>query len=136
VAQLFSLGIITLMKNTFALLTIILLALCSYGQSQPKYIVLTSRDVDTNSVRLISQPTNLVQGVAFRYVGKTPVQIKAIHDSQPHFKIMRNGVVVAETLGPSSCAGCIDKHTNYVGLVLFFGKYEEGKAAQSALRGG
>ena len=123
------------MKSTFALLTIVFVALCSYGQSQPKNITLTLHDVDPNSVRLITQPTNLVQGVAFRYVGKTPAQIKAIHDSQPHFKIVRDGVVVAETLGPASCGGCIDKHTNYVGLVLSFGKYDEAKAAVSALRG-
>jgi hypothetical protein len=121
------------MKSAFLLLSVLLMAFCSQGQSQRPVIILTSHDVDTNSVRLITPPTTSDQNVVFRYVGKTSTEIKAIHDSHPRFKIMQDGVVVAETYG--GCGGWVDKQTNYVGLVLIFSKYDEGKAAEKALRG-
>jgi hypothetical protein len=121
-------------KTTFLLLTILLTAFCSQGQSQRPIIILTSHDVDTNSVRLITQATTLVQNVVFRYAGKTSAEIKSIRDSHPRAKIMREGVVVAETVD-GGCAGYCDKHTNYIGLILIFSKYDEGKAAEKALRG-
>jgi hypothetical protein len=122
------------MKTTFLLFTILLAAFCSQGQSQRPVIILTSHDVDTNSVRLITQPTTSVQNVVFRYAGKTSTEIEAIRDSHPRAKIMRDGVVVAETVD-GGCAGYCDKQTNYIGLVLIFRKFDEGKAAEKALRG-
>ena len=122
------------MKTTFLLFTIFLVAFCSQGQSQRPIIILTTHDVDTNSVRLITQPTASVQNVVFRYADKTSAEIEAIRDSHPRAKIIRDGIVVAETVD-GGCAGYCDKHTNYIGLVLIFSKYDEGKAAEKALRG-
>jgi len=122
------------MKRTFLLPLILLTGFCLYGQSQLQYIILTSHDVDTNSVHLITQPTTPVQNVMFRYAGKTSAEIKAIIDSHPRAKIMRDGVVVAETVD-GGCGGYVDKHTNYIGLTLIFSKYDEAKAAEKALRG-
>ena len=121
------------MKTKLLLLSFILVAFCSQGQSQPRFIVLTSHDVDTNSVHLITQPSTPVQNVVFRYVGKTSEEIRAIRDSHPRAKIMRDGVVVAETVD-GGCGGYVDKHTNFVGLVLIFHKYDQAKAAEKALR--
>jgi hypothetical protein len=123
------------MKSTFLVMTVFLVAFCLHGQSQSQYIILTSHDVDTNSVHLITQPTTSGQNVLFRYVGKTPAEIKTIMDSHPRAKIMQDGVVVAETV-EGGCGGYVDKHTNYVGLTLIFSKYDEAKAAEKALRGG
>ena len=120
------------MKSTFALLTILLGAFCSHGQTQAPCISLTSNDVDTNSVRLITQPTDTYQNVVFRYADKTSAEIKAIRDTHPRAKIMQDGIVVAEAVG---CGGLTENHTNYIGLVLIFSKYDEGKTAEKALRG-
>jgi len=120
------------MKITFPLLTILLGAFCSHGQTQRPFITLTSDDADTNSVRLISQPTTSVQNVVFRYADKTSAEIKAILDTHPRAKIMRDGIVVAEAVG---CGGIVDHHTNHIGLVLIFHKYDEAKVAEKALRG-
>lgn len=122
------------MKTKLLFLTFVLTAICSQGQDQPRFIVLTSHDVDTNSVRLITQPSTPVQNVVFRYVGKTSAEIKAIRDSHPRAEIMQDGVVVAETID-GGCGGYVDKHTNFVGLVLIFTKYDQAKAAEKALRG-
>jgi len=122
------------MKRTFLLLTVLLAAFCSHGQSQPQFIILTSHDVVTNSVHLITTPDTPVQNVLFRYVGKTSAEIKTIANSHPRAKIMRDGVVVAETVD-GGCGGYVDKHTNYIGLTLIFSKYDEAKVAEKALRG-
>ena len=111
------------MKRTFLLPLILLTGFCLYGQSQLQYIILTSHDVDTNSVHLITQPTTPVQNVMFRYAGKTSAEIKAIIDSHPRAKIMRDGVVVAETVD-GGCGGYVYKHTNYIGLTFIFSKYD------------
>jgi hypothetical protein len=122
------------MKSIFFLLLVLLMAFCLYGQSQPQFIILASQDVNTNSVHLITSPDTPVQNVTFRYVGKSSEEIKAILDSHPRAKIMRDGVVVAETID-GGCGGYVDGHTNYVGLVLVFSKYDQAKLAEKALRG-
>jgi hypothetical protein len=119
------------MKSTFLLLAILLGAFCSQAQTQRPFLILTSHDVDTNSVRLITQPTTPQQNVVFRYVGKSSAEIKAIRDNYPRARIMRDGVVVGEAV----CGGYVDRQTNFVGLVLIFEKYDEARAAEKALRG-
>jgi len=104
-----------------------------HTQSQRQFIVLTAQDVDTNSVRLIGPQSDSDDNVVFRYVSKTPAEIKAIVESHPSAKILRGSVVVAETVD-GGCAGLLDKQQNYIGLVLMFTNYDEGKAAARALR--
>lgn len=122
------------MKTNLLLLIFVLTAFWSRGQNPPRVIVLTSHDVDTNSVRLITPPSTPRQNVVFRYNGKTSKEIRAISDSHPHVKIMRDGMIMAETVD-GGCAGWVDKQTNFVGLVLIFNNYDQAKAAEKALRG-
>jgi len=103
--------------------------------SQAHFIILTSQDVKTNSVHLITTPAEGPnQDVLFKYADKTPAEIKAIANGQTTAKIMKDGVEVAETV-QGGCAGYLDKHTNYVGLDLIFGNYDEAKLAANTLRG-
>jgi hypothetical protein len=103
--------------------------------SQAHFIILTSQDVKTNSVHLITTPAEGPnQNVLFKYADKTPAEIKAIANGHPTAKIMKDGVEVAETV-QGGCAGYLDKHTNYVGLDLIFGNYDEAKLAANTMRG-
>jgi hypothetical protein len=104
------------------------------GQSQSQFIILTSQDVKTNTVHLITTSDTPVQNVMFKYAGKTSAEIKTIIDSHPRAKIMWDDVVMAETV-EGGCGGYVDKHTNYVGLVLIFSKYDQAKLAEKTLRG-
>ena len=102
---------------------------------QPRLIILTSQDVKTNSVQLITTPTeHPLQKVLFEYASKSPDEIKAIASSHPTVKIMKDGVEVAETaLGGS--VEYLDKKNICVGLDLIFETYDEAKLAANALRG-
>ena len=105
------------------------------AESQSQFIILTSQDVKTNSVHLSTTPAEGPnQNVLFKYADKSPDEIKAIVNSHPIAKIMKDGVEVAETV-QGGCGGYLDKHTNYVGLVLIFGKNDEAKLAANTLRG-
>jgi hypothetical protein len=133
VAQLFSLGHINMKTKCIVLLTF-LASYCLYGQSLLPVIVLTSRDVFTNSVHLRTPPTTPWQNVTFRYVGKSSTEVEAIVKSRPRcVRIMKDGVVVVETDG--GCTGYTDHKTNWVGLVLLFSKYDQAKLAAKTLRG-
>ena len=122
------------MKAKLLLLIFVLATVSLGGQGQLQSIVLTSRDVDTNSVRLISRTTESNQNVVFRYLGKSSAEIKAIRDNHPTVRIVRNGAIVAET-DPGACSGYVEHETNYVGLVLGFSQYDKAMAAAKALRG-
>jgi len=102
---------------------------------QPRLIILTSQDVKTNSVQLITTPTeHPLQKVLFEYASKSPDEIKAIASSHPTVKIMKDGVEVAETaLGGS--VEYLDKKNICVGLDLIFETYDEAKLAANTLRG-
>jgi hypothetical protein len=102
---------------------------------QPRLIILTSQDVKTNSVRLITTPAEgPSQNVVFKYADKSPAEIKAIANGQTMARIMKNGVEVAETV-QGGCAGYRDTNMNYVGLDLIFDKYDEAKLAANTLKG-
>jgi hypothetical protein len=101
----------------------------------PRLIILTPQDVKTNSVQLITTPTeHPLQKVLFEYASKSPEEIKAIANSHPTVKIMKDGVEVAETaLGASF--EYLDKNNTYIGLDLIFDTYEEAQLAAKTLRG-
>jgi len=103
--------------------------------SQAHFIILTSQDVKTNSVRLITGPAaGSSQNVLFKYASKSPAEIKAIANGQTTARIMKDGVEVAETV-QGGCAGYLDKNNTYIGLDLIFGNYDEAKLAANTLRG-
>jgi hypothetical protein len=122
------------MKSSCVALLTVLAICCLYGQSQLPPIVLTSKDVDKNSVRVITSPTNPKQNLVFHYIDKSSAEIQAIARIHPRGQVMKDGVVVAETVA-GGCGGYLNGTTNYVGLVLIFSNYEQAKLAEKALRG-
>ncbi len=105
------------------------------GPSSQPIIVLTSKDVDTNSVRVITQATSSVQNLVFRYVGKTSAEIEAIVHRHPQVQVVQDGRIVTATDG--GCGGLADDvhgQRNYVGLVLIFDNYDQAKLAEKTLR--
>ena len=94
-------------------------------------ILLSSHDVDTNSVRLCTQASNPVQNVTFRYINKSSAEIKRIAHTLDNVSIMKDGVSVAKTDGATGFM----HGTNYIGLVLVFSSYDEAKLAVETLRG-
>ncbi len=110
-------------------------ALCLHGQHQAADIVLTSKDVDPKSVRIITQPEQRIQNVVAHCVGKTSAEIKTICDNpKARVLIMKDGVILAETKA-GRCAAITQNGTNYIGLVLLFDKYEQATVAEKCLRG-
>jgi len=94
-------------------------------------IRLSSQDVDTNSVRLCTQPGSPVQNVTFRYINKSSTEVKSIAHSSDTVAIMKDGVLVAKSDGATGFM----HGTNYVGLVLIFDSYDEAELTVKTLRG-
>jgi hypothetical protein len=122
------------MKNCFIVL-LMLLAIHLHGQSQTPLIVLTAKDVKTNSVRVITPPTISSPNLVFEYIGKTSEEIKAISKSHPKVQIAKNGITIAKTPYVSLWYKVKNGQTNCVGLVLIFTNYAEAKLAEKTLRG-
>ena len=121
------------MKNAGLVLFLVFTALCLYGQNnQKETIVLSSKDANPATVRLITNPTNAWQNLVFQFVGKSSLEIKAIVDKQCDAQIMSGGAVVTATDG--GC-GALIKGTNYIGLVLLFSHLDQARLAENALRG-
>ena len=109
-------------------------ALATFGQqaSRPK-ITVTPEDVKLGSVVVLSRTTNdLSHNLIFRYVGKTPNEIKAIRDSYCRIQIVKDGVVLIPDAG---CAGHGDTNGTLDGLVLLFHTHDEAIYAAKILRG-
>jgi hypothetical protein len=122
------------MKSTYFFLLAFLTTFCLHGQSQLPTIVLTSKDVYTNSVRVITQPSTPCQNLVFLYSGKTSAEIEAIVKARPFVQVVKDGTIIVETDAP--CAGYTAYgHTNYIGLVLIFNKYDQVKLAERTLHG-
>ena len=130
---------INYMKRLPPVFIVLLSVFCSYGQDKVVPIVLTSKDVYTNSVNVTTAPTSDAQNLVFRYRNKSSDEIKAIAKRRPRgrVKVMKDGVVVAET--PDWWYGgqveIVRGQTNFIGLVLIFKKYDQAKLAEKALRG-
>jgi hypothetical protein len=140
------------MKTTSMVVLTWLTAFCLYGQSQQPVItfiskdgltnqelyyhqpviVLTSKDVDTNHVRLATHPDTPYQNLIVPLIGKTSEEIRAIDKLHPRVQILKDGVVVVEAeIG----WGFQNRSTNYNALLLGFKKYDQGKLAEKTLRG-
>ena len=93
-------------------------------------ILLSSQDVDTNSVRLCTQASNPVQNVTFRYINKSSAEIKSIAHTSDNVAILNDGVFVLRTdLGTTGFM----HGTNYIGLVLIF-DHDVGRCCWSRVR--
>jgi hypothetical protein len=124
------------MKTASIILFALLASFCAFGQNQRPTIVLTSRDVDTNHVRLITHSDTPYQNLVIRLPGKTSEELYAIDRSFPRVRIVKDGVVVVEAeIAWALWDGVGSTSTNCVGLILGFGKYDEAKLAQKTLRG-
>ena len=134
-AQVFSLGHIA-MKTTSLILFALFASFCAFGQIQRPTIVLTSKDVDTNHVRLATHPDTPYQNLVLRLPGKTSEELYAIDRSHPRVRIVKNGVVVVEAeFAAALWDGKGLTSTKCVGLILGFRKYDDAKLAQKTLRG-
>jgi len=138
------------MKTRCLILITWLAVLALYGQSQQvpltfnegvtnhelyrhqPVIVLTSKDVDTNHVRLATRPDTSYQNLVVPLIGKTPEEIRAIDKLHPRVQIMKEGVVIAEAQIGWAFQ---NRSTNYNALLLGFKKYDEAKLAEMTLRG-
>lgn len=98
---------------------------------QNSVILLSSQDVDTNSVRLCTKAINPVQNVTFRYINKSSAEVKSIAHTSDSVAIMKDGVFVAKSDGVTGFM----HGTNYVGLVLVFSSYDKAKLAVKTLSG-
>jgi hypothetical protein len=109
------------------------------GQDKSLPILLTSKDVDTNSVRVTTSPASDHQNLVFKFGHKNSAEIKAIAKRRPRgqAKVMKNGVVIAETPegGFGGHVQIVDGQTNFIGLTLTFSNYDQAKLAEKALRG-
>ena len=107
-----------------------------YGQKQPSPIYLTAQDVVTNSVVFFANPTKTKETVGFHFAHKTSAEIEAIAHRHPQAKIMRDGIVVVESVD-HGCVGLLGgpANTNYVGLVLYFDNYDKAELAAKSLQG-
>jgi hypothetical protein len=124
------------MKTTSLILFALLASFCAHAQNQRPTIVLTSRDVDTNHVRLATHPDTPYQNLVLRLPGKTSEELYAIDRSHPRVRIARDGVVVIEAeIAWALWDGKGSTSTNCVGLILGFRKYDDAKIAQKTLRG-
>jgi hypothetical protein len=123
------------MKTAGATLLTLFTAFCLSGQIQAVRIILTSKDVDTNSVRVITSPNIPTPNLVFKYVGKTSEEIKAIGQERPQVQVMKNGIIVAETGRVSLWHEIKKGQTNCVGLVLIFDNYDQAKLVEKTLRG-
>jgi hypothetical protein len=103
----------------------------------PLTIALTSKDVQTNTVRVTSQRGDAPNpNLVFRFANKSSEEIEALISGvnrQP-VKIMKDGIVVTEA---PSYSGYLDRQHNFVGMVLVFknSDYDQAKLAEKTLRG-
>jgi hypothetical protein len=103
-------------------------------QTKPLTIILTPKDVQTNSVRIITQPFDQSQNLVFRFANKSSEEIEALVSGvnrQP-VKIMKDGLVVTESPGYTAQ---LDRQHNFVGMILIFTNYDQTKLAEQTLRG-
>jgi len=123
------------MKSFFIIWFMSFNVLCLFGQSQTADIILSSKDVDSKSVRIITQPEQRIQNVVAHCVGKTSAEIKAICDNpKTRAVIMKDGVILAETKA-GRCGAITENGTNYIGVVLMFDRLDQAKLAEKGLRG-
>jgi hypothetical protein len=112
------------------------LELKKVNQTTPLTITLTSKDVQTNTVRVTTQPGSSGQNLIFRFANKSPEEIEALVSGvnrQP-VKIMKDGIIVTEAPG---YGGHSDHQHNLVGMTLVFkgSDYDQAKLAEKTLRG-
>jgi hypothetical protein len=102
-------------------------------QTAPLLITLTSEDVQTNSVRLITGPEARTQNVCFNFAYKSSEEIEALACGIHRAQILKDGIAVTEPAG----YGAILAHDGkrYVGLGLLFTSYDQAKLAEKTLRG-
>jgi len=105
-------------------------------QTTPLTITLTSKDVQTNTVRITTRPDSFGQNLNFRFANKSPEEIEALVSGvnrQP-VKIMKDGIVVTEAPG---YGGHSDHQHNLDGMMLVFkgSDYAQAKLAEKTLRG-
>jgi hypothetical protein len=121
------------MKTACITLFTWLSAFCLYAQSQQRVIVLTSKDVDTNHVRVATHSNDSYQNLVLLFPGKKSDVIKAIANGDPHGQIVKDGVVMVEA--DFVCGVGDGTSTNCIGLVLGFKTYDQAKLAEKTLRG-
>jgi hypothetical protein len=107
------------------------------NRTTPLVIALSSKDVRTNTVRVISQRGDAPNpNLIFRFANKSSEEIEALvsgANRQP-VKIMKDGIVVTEA---PYYNGYLDHQHNYVGMNLVFkdSDYDQAKLAEKSLRG-
>jgi hypothetical protein len=106
-----------------------------YSVKPTEAIMLTSRDVQTNSVELFNQlNTNGLQNLEVRLVGKTSDEIKVMCENAYEVQIVKDGIIVTKT-DRGFCGVTDETHTNYLALDLLFSKYDQARLAEKTLRG-
>ena len=106
-----------------------------FGQEPQLTIILTSKEVDTNSVRLITGPNVFSQNVVFNYIHKTSEEIKSIGEKRPWVEVLKGKNIVGETKMVSLWKNNSGNQTNYTGLVLIFTNRDQAELVEKTLRG-
>ena len=126
------------MKNAQCAICIIfsLLCLSSYANDgNTTNLIVTPNEVDPKSVRLTATNSPW-PNLTFKYVGKTPEEIRAIAKKPRPVLVVKDGVVVAKA---STYGGHVKVSTNspveFIGLTIIFDELGQAKLAEKALRG-